>query len=361
VPRTIDADTHIDETEDTWEYMLPSEQEFKPVVGTPSNPDPNRPIPRYWMIDGERQPRLARNDERTKTKVEARELLDVNVRIRDMDSLDVQTHVIYPTMFIIQPTERPDIDLAIKRSYNRWLGDRCAQSGGRLRWVCLPPLMTMDETLEELRWAKDHGAVGVYKKGNDEAGRAVSDPYFEPFWKEANDLDLAVCFHTGSGIPNMREARAGRARVPSAFLPQTFSEVVNNRLPQRFPNVRWGFIEAASGWVPHELYKIERRLKRLPEAGMLKRDDLPADFDLQRNLVREFNLFVTCHVDEDLPYILQFMGDDNLIVGSDYTHADASMERNFQDELRGRVAKGEITTAVVDRMLYDNPKRLYGL
>jgi predicted TIM-barrel fold metal-dependent hydrolase len=365
MPTTIDADTHIDETEDTWEYMRPGEEAFKPIVGYPSNPDPNRPLPRYWMIDGERQPRLARDDERTRTTVEARELLDVKVRLRDMDSLDVQTHVIYPTMFLIQPTSRADIDLAIKRSYNRWLGDRCAQSGGRLRWMCLPPVMTMDETLEELRWAKDHGAVGVFKKGNDEAGRSLGDPYFYPLWKQANELELAVGIHTGSGIPNSREARGGRARVPNASLPDAFSTVVMNKLPQQFPKIRWGFIEAASGWIPHELYKMNRRLNRLGQnlrsEGLLTREELPAGFEMQRDAMREFNLFVTVLVDEDLPYILKFAGEDNLVVGSDYTHADQSMERHFQDELRARVAKGELTPTSVDKMLYDNPKRLYGL
>src|SRR5690242_10665398 len=104
----IDADTHVDETEDTWEYMLASEQDLKPVVGYPNNPDPTRPPTRYWLIDGERQPRLRRDDARTKTTVEARELLDVKVRLKDMDSLGVQTHVIYPTMFLIQPTLKPE-------------------------------------------------------------------------------------------------------------------------------------------------------------------------------------------------------------------------------------------------------------
>lgn len=369
MPTTIDADTHIDETEDTWAYMLPGEEEFKPTVGYPSNPDPARPLTRYWMIDGERQPRLTRSDEKTRTTVEARELLDVKVRLRDMDSLDVQTHVIYPTTFLIQPTERPDIDLAIKRSYNRWLGDRCAQSGERLRWMCLPPVMTMDETIEELRWAKDHGAVGVFKKGNDEAGRSLTDPYFHPLWREANALEMAVCIHTGSGIPNLRATRTagdrGRSRVPFASLPEAFSALVMNKLPQQFPKIRWGFIEAASGWVPHELYRIDRRLKHPGEQArseaLLSLDELPAGLEVQRDAMREFNLFVTCLVDEDLPYILKFAGEDNLVVGSDYTHADQSMERHFQDELRARVEKGELTTAAVNKMLYDNPKRLYGL
>ena len=74
---TIDADTHIDETEDTWEYMAASEEQFKPVVGYPSNPSPNRATQRFWVIDGDRQPRLHREDARTMTTVETRELIDV--------------------------------------------------------------------------------------------------------------------------------------------------------------------------------------------------------------------------------------------------------------------------------------------
>ena len=379
VPTTIiDADTHVDETEDTWGYMLPSEEHLKPTVAYPSNPDPNRPLPRWWIIDEERQPRLHRDDRRTQTTVEARELLDVKVRLRDMDALGVQTHVIYPTTFLIQPTARPETDVAIKRSYNRWLGDRCVASGGRLRWVCLPPLMNMDETIKELRWAKDHGVVGVLKKGNEEAGKDLSDPYFYDLWKEANALEMAVCIHTGSGIPNLRSIRAGRARVPFASLPDAFTSLVMNKLPQQFPKVRWGFIEAASGWVPHELYGIAHGLEhraRQAEFGdqpssasgvrrseaHLTLDDLPEGFDMKLDALREFNLFVTCQVDEDLPYILKCVGEDNLIVGSDYTHGDLSQQRHFQDELRARAEKGEITTSAVEKMLSDNPRRLYGL
>jgi len=31
----IDADTHVIETEHTWDYMDPSEQQFRPIVVTP--------------------------------------------------------------------------------------------------------------------------------------------------------------------------------------------------------------------------------------------------------------------------------------------------------------------------------------
>ena len=60
---TIDADTHVDETEETWEYMLPSEAAYKPVVGYPSNPDPKRATQQFWVIDDLRQPRLHRDEQ----------------------------------------------------------------------------------------------------------------------------------------------------------------------------------------------------------------------------------------------------------------------------------------------------------
>ena len=38
----IDADTHIDETEATWEYLRDFEQEYKPITQNPSRVDPSK-------------------------------------------------------------------------------------------------------------------------------------------------------------------------------------------------------------------------------------------------------------------------------------------------------------------------------
>ena len=98
-----------------------------------------------------------------------------------------------------------------------------------------------------------------------------------------------------------------------------------------------------------------------PSSRTLTYADLPDGFDTLHDTLRELNIFVTCLVDEDLPYILNFAGEDNIVVGSDYTHADQSQERNFQEALQARVDAGELSQGAVDKILYDNPKRLYGL
>ena len=79
----------------------------------------------------------------------------------------------------------------MRRSYNRWLGSRCGESGGRLRWVCMPPLQNIESALDgDALGAKEHGACGVLKKGDREGGKYPADPYFEPFYAEA---ESSIC------------------------------------------------------------------------------------------------------------------------------------------------------------------------
>lgn len=354
----IDCDTHIDETEDTWEWMQESELQFKPRPDAPANPDPARPPTRYWIIDGHRQPRLHRDDQRTHTTVETRELLDPLARLRHMDELGTEVQVLYPTMFLVGVTENPEVEVAVKRAYNRWLADRCGQTGGRLRWVCLPPLTDIPKAVEEIRFARDHGACGILKKGDVEAGHWPAEEYFFPIYEECQRLDLPVCFHLGAGTPDFTSSRLfEHVRFFRQGLPpvNAFSSLVRFSVPARFPGVRWGFIEIGASWVPYIVYNILRAQKRLRLEATGYTYNQPSD------VVRLNNFYVSCQVDEDLPYILQYTGEDRLLVGSDYTHADASQEFQFPQLLRERADRGEIPQSAVQKLLYENGRTFYGL
>jgi predicted TIM-barrel fold metal-dependent hydrolase len=249
----IDADTHIDETDATWEYMAGADSQFKPATAFPSNPDPKLPPARYWVIDGKRQVRFVRSDKDSGTTVETRELLDIKARLKHMDELGTDIQVIYPTLFLMESTEKPEINAAMRRSYNRWLADRCSQSGGRLRWVCMPPLQSMEDTLAEIRWAKDHGACGVLKKGDREAGKYPADPYFEPFYAEAEKLDLPICIHTGSGVPDFSPAREfshGQFMRTKGAAINGVLGLILHKVPARFRQDSQSFASAASKLAP---------------------------------------------------------------------------------------------------------------
>lgn len=354
----IDSDTHIDETEATWEWMTESETGFKPKPDAPAVLDPNRPPMRYWLIDGHRQPRFFRDDMRSHTTVETRELLDPMARVRHMDELGTDVQVIYPTMFLVGVTENPEVEVAVKRSYNRWLADRCSETDGRLRWVCLPPLLDVDKAIEEVRFAKANGACGVLKKGDAEGGHWVAQEYFFPFYEECEKLDLPICVHLGSGTPDFTSSRDfEHVRYYRQGLPplNAFLSLVQFGVPKRFPGLRWGFIEAGASWVPYSAYTALRRIRRLRRA----QDDYT--YEQPSDIVRLNNFYVTCQVDEDLPTILRCTGEDRLLVGSDYTHADASQEFGFPALLQEQADRGDIPQSAVQKILHDNGRAFYGL
>lgn len=105
--------------------------------------------------------------------------------------------------------------------------------------------------------------------------------------------------------------------------------------------------------------------KRWPALGSLATQAQPGyasrALDDPSDVVRLNNFYITCQVDEDLPYVLKYTGEDHLLVGSDYTHADLAQEFQFPKLLQDRADREEIPQSAVQKILFDNPRAFYGL
>ena len=93
-----------------------------------------------------------------------------------------------------------------------------------------------------------------------------------------------------------------------------------HKIPERFPELRFGFIEASASWVPYVLHHLQRASGARLNAG----GDADASLDWGPNLFRDYRLYVAAEADEDLPYLLTHIGEDHIIMGSDYGHQDQS-------------------------------------
>src|SRR5215213_8494666 len=154
----IDADAHVIENERTWRYMDKSEDRYRPRIVHSESPLGTETA--WWMIDGRIQHMQTNVGHETPT--ESREMADIAARLQHMDELGVDVQVLYPSVFLRPLTENPAADRALARSYNRWMGDIWAEGKGRLLWAAVLPLLDMEASLAELRWAKDHGACAVF-------------------------------------------------------------------------------------------------------------------------------------------------------------------------------------------------------
>ncbi|HVB04760.1 MAG TPA: amidohydrolase family protein [Acidimicrobiales bacterium] len=342
---TIDSDAHVVECEETWSFIDGEDKAFTPALV--EVPGGGRSGGSFWVIDG----RLIRTGPVSETDAikAVREMTDVPARLKQMDEIGTDLQVIYPTVFLRPLTNRPEVERALCRSYNRWLAGRCAEGEGRLSWAVIPPTMDIEAAIEEVRFGAANGAGVVFWRGFEgQSGRLPSDEYFAPLFEEIDRLGLAVGIHAANGtfaLHDIFEGDSGiwRFKVPGIV---AFSTILASGLPARYPHIRWGFVELQAQWVPYVVADYVRRQSRRGEVID------PA------SVMRDHHLYVACQTDDDLEYIIRYAGPDNLVAGTDFGHADTSSELLALQRLREAAA---VEAPLIDRILDDNARALYGL
>jgi predicted TIM-barrel fold metal-dependent hydrolase len=363
--RVIDADTHIAESQAMWEMMDANMRGRRPVLLTVPDDTLYGSWNATWLIDGNIFPKPVGKGgfrlitpsaskiqaNRKDIRVGCREMTDVPARLADMDRHGIETQVVYPTLFLVHLTEDPALDVALARAYNRFMAQACSQSNGRIRWVVVPPLRCIAESVNELRAAKEKGAVGVFFRGL-EGNYTLDNPYFFPVYQAAMDLDLPICVHTGNGTPkaaDMFDLERNRQWSSSGFPPlHAFRDLVLNQIPDMFPKLRFGFLEAAAGWVPYLLHKLRRDNTKRWKPSWRSGADLFADC----------RMFVACEADEDINYLAQHIGADQLITGSDYGHNDPAEQAQLVALMQ---AREDLPQTLIGKILCENARSFYGI
>ncbi len=348
---TIDADAHVIETPETWSYMREEEQVFRPQIfeRSPDDGAPQRPNQRkeYWVID-ERLLSKGRNVGQD-VPADSRDLTSIASRLAHMDEIGVDIAVIFPTLFLRPLTREHDVDFALVRSYNRWMADIWSQEKTRLRWVCVPPLLSLVNTAKvraELEFCKENGACGIFMRGM-ECERLPTHRYFFPFYEIAQDLDLAITFHAGINSFSVHDAYIGDVAMFRAKFPVlgAFSMLAQEEIPAKYPGLRWAFIEASAQWLPYMLGEARIRLNR-------RGRPVPGD------ILAENNFYITTQMTDDISGLIDEVGDNNLIIGTDYGHKDTATDIHAMRRLGD---EGNLSPDSVHKILETNPAALYGL
>jgi len=130
----IDADAHVIETVQTWSYLEGNERRFTPqlmtqTLGSELLSNEGTAVRDFWVIEGR-----AHGKDRnvgTDTSQESREMLSVEARLAHMDKLEIETQVLYPTLFLRPVVQEADRERALCKSYNRWMADLWRNGKGR--------------------------------------------------------------------------------------------------------------------------------------------------------------------------------------------------------------------------------------
>ncbi len=198
-----------------------------------------------------------------------------------------------------------------------------------------------------------------------EGERLLSDNSLFPVYEEAQRLNLSICVHAGTGnfgyYDQFGQDVFSRFKLPSVG---AFNNLIYQGVPEKFPNLRWSFVETTSQWIPYAINDLVIRTKAEHEfqrkyAGHVLSQVRPKERHLAAaTLLRDNRIYVACQTSDDFSYVIEHAGEDNLIVGTDYGHADYS---NDIEAIQTLASSGKISQPLAQKILVDNPKRLYGL
>jgi hypothetical protein len=226
--------------------------------------------------------------------------------------------------------------------------------------VLRPPVRLLERAFEELEYGAAHGACGVHLRGV-EHDMFLCDPYFFPLYERAQDLNLPILIHNGATVRLKPGIPIGNfTPQPPTLMHQlvnlmcAFHAVLGSDVSQRFPRLRWGFLEGGAAFTLPVLQQHARRDMSIGVRPFLDpRQATPDD-------IEAMNMYVAVETDEDLPYLAGSLGGQNLIVGTDFGHNDLGSELGAHQTVLARPDVGAgLATAITDtnarRLLDVNP------
>jgi uncharacterized protein len=363
----IDADRHVMEPSDLWDRDL--EREFKGRVRITGPFQSRRYIDGRSVSDSDQLPRdYTYNDEATSAALFTEDPLyrsvfadgvahgfDPASNLRDMDREGVDVAVLFPTLglYIIWDDEiEPGISAAICRAYNNWLAEYCSHNRARLKGVALIPLHDTRLAVEELRRAKNE--LGLSASSGARTG-SREEPSAIPTTFRSTKLPRSwrCPFACTKGPGPLQPLRTTR-RLPPAGTDAGRVDLLGGWVLERFPELKVAQLEAGCGWLPYWLERMDEHWKHYILGRERTTKELPSTY-WKRQCV------VSCEAGEELiGCFVEHVGDDYLIMATDYLHADAA--EKFPEHTLGDLANNsKLSEATRRKILWDNPERLYGI
>lgn len=249
-------------------------------------------------------------------------------RLADMDCDGIDVAVLYGTDEL-PLTVTPDAGFAHARAraYNDWLHGYCEVCPSRLKGIGVVALQDVDLAIEEMnRAVRDLHMVGIQIGCTVREDTLLSDPRLEPFWAEAEALDVAVAVH-GPALPgffrsyfdvNRPDHMLEASHMAHAFAQMlACSNVITSGVLERHPTLRIAFLEAGAGWVPYWM-------QRMDEYNEVARERWPHISAKPSEYIKGGRVFFSCEPgDELIPFFLEHVGENAMLFASDYLHFDA--------------------------------------
>jgi predicted TIM-barrel fold metal-dependent hydrolase len=366
----ISCDDHIVEPPDTFEGRLPAkfaERAPRIVEG-----DDGREA---WVYDGELLPNVGFNAvvgrpvseysfEPTRFDEMRRGAWDIDARLADMDLNGIYASLNFPSFLpgfagqrLQQVTKDPELAFATFRAWNDWhLEEWAGRAPGRMIPLQIPWLLDPEVAADEVRRNAERGFKAVtFSEGPHHLGLpSVHTGYWDPFMRACEETGTVLCLHVGSsGTSPATAPDAPSDTIGVLFFGYAMFSAVDflySKIPVRFPDIKICLSEGGIGWVAGLIDRLEHVRNYDSMYGTWNDVDLTPAEVFKRN-------FWFCAIDDPSSFDqLDVIGAGNIMVESDYPHADSTWP-NTQRLLREQI--GHLPAADIERITWRNAAELF--
>ena len=263
----------------------------------------------------------------------------------------------------------PPLAEAMARAHNRAMVEFC-DVDPRLLPTCYVPLADLSRAGGLAEEAIAMGAAALLVASACPAGHSPSHIGLDPVWAAAQEAGVPIVFHVGgtgpllspryfdNGLPPVPDFHGGAENFRSVdymaipYWPmQTLSTLVIDGVLDRFPRLRFGFVELGASWLPGLMRNLDASWTafRRNEERLQRLSDRPSE--ILRRQVR-----VTPYPHEDTGWIVEQAGREMCLFSSDYPHVEGGRHplRRFDESL----ARCDLDA--VDRFYFENFVDLMG-
>ena len=287
-----------------------------------------------------------------------RRLTDPKLRIKDQDLDGVQAEVIYGVLGASMRLNDNEAATELLRIYNEWLADFCAAAPDRFAGLASIPSHDIDAAVAEIQNVAERGVLKGIEVANTHDMAPLFDPSWKPVWEVANEAQLPIHYHTigpknDYNFDNMaalqrRQAFAVHITSFQLAMSKIIMEIIYGGVLETYPKIKVVIGESGIGWIPYILDHMDLEWEDQFKDLTLKMK--PSDYWRRQ-------CFATYQSDPIGLRLLDILGEDNVMWGSDFPHPDgvwpdskAFIEREFE----------HIPKTIKQKILCDNAAELYG-
>ncbi len=288
-----------------------------------------------------------------------RRLTTPELRVKDQDIDGVKAEVLYGVLGASGRLDDDEASTEMLRIYNEWLADFCEGYEDRFAGLASIPSHSVDDAVKEIERVAKRGKLKGIEVANSHEMAPLFDPSWEPLWALAEESRLPVHYHTiGPRIDYDFEALAPLQRR-QAFavhitgfqlaMSKILMELLYGGVLESHPQMKVVIGESGIGWIPYILDHMD-----------LEWEDQFKDLTLTMRPSEYWRrqCYATYQSDPIGLRLLDILGEENIMWGSDFPHPDGvwpdSMEfidREFE----------QIPDGVRQKIVCDNAANLYRL